>query len=320
MMVASVNWSRRRALRAGTALLVLALGACATPHPGSNAPAFRDPYEKFNRGMYGVNRGLDKAIVTPATKVYRVVIPVVARRGITNVFNNLTEPLTFINAVLQGKPKEAWRTLKRFVVNTTIGVGGLADHATGMGLPEQSEDFGQTLAVWGIKSGPYLMLPLLGPSTFRDAGGFAVDTVSDPVTYARKAAFHPDFWAKAGQFALQTLDLRSKLIDAGADDVLTSSLDEYATVRSAYLQRRQSDIYDGNPPVDDDDPVDDAPLAPGATPVGKAGGPAPVTQNTTVPSPAVTAPPPTPETVTAAPAVPEATDAPPAPAADAPKP
>ena len=290
MMFVSANWSRRRAYRAGAALLVLALGACAAPHPGSNAPAFRDPYEKFNRGVYGLNRGLDKAVVTPATKVYRFAIPVVARRGITNIFNNLTEPLSFINAILQGKPKEAWHTFKRFAINTTIGVGGLADHATGMGLPEQSEDFGQTLAVWGVKSGPYLMLPFFGPSTFRDAGGTGVDFASDPVPYARNAIFHPSFIAKAAQFVVQTLDLRSKLIDAGADDVLNSSLDEYATVRSAYLQRRQSEIYDGSPPDEDEAPVADAPLAPGAAPVGKAGGTPPATPATTTPSTGVTAP------------------------------
>ena len=316
MMFASVNSPRRRALRSGVALLVLSLGACAAPHPGSNAPALRDPYEKFNRSMYGINRGLDKGIVTPATKVYRFAIPVVARRGITNIFNNLTEPLSFINAVLQGKPKEAWHTFKRFAINTTIGVGGLADHATGMGLPQESEDFGQTLAVWGVKSGPFLMLPFLGPSTFRDAGGAGVDFVSDPVPYARNAIFHPSFVAKAAQFTVQTLDLRSKLIDAGADDVLSSSLDEYATVRSAYLQRRQSQIYDGSPPDEDEMPVEDAPLAPGATPVGKAGGPAADTPATTTPSPAVIAPPSTEPVPAAAPPEVEAAPA----TADVPKP
>lgn len=273
---------RRPAVLAAVTLVVLGLGACA-PRPGSNAPALRDPYEKFNRGMYSFNKGLDRVALKPATKAYRFVIPEIARRGITNIFNNLEEPLSFVNAMLQGKPKSAWHTLKRFVVNTTIGVGGLADHATKMGLPAEPEDFGQTLAVWGVKSGPFLMLPFLGPSTFRDGTGFAVDTISDPVTYARNAAFHPSFAAKAGIFVVQTLDLRSKLIDAGADDVLASSLDEYATVRAAYLQRRQSDIYDGSPPDDDDAPVEDAPLAPGATPPA-AGTPGQTTPGTPAPT------------------------------------
>jgi len=291
MVAESPKLLRRIASSVALAAVLLGLGACATPRPGSNAPALRDPYEKFNRGVYGLNRGLDRYAAKPATQAYRFAVPVVARRGITNIFNNLEEPLSFINAVLQGKPRRAWHTLKRFVINSTIGVGGLADHATGMGLPAESEDFGQTLAVWGVNSGPYLMLPFLGPSTFRDGTGFAVDSVADPVTYARNAAFHPSFAAKAAQFAVSTLDLRSKLIDAGADSVLESSLDEYATVRSAYLQRRQSQIYDGNPPDEDDDgPVEDAPLAPGATPPAGAA-PIPVTPGTTA-APADT---PTPE-------------------------
>ena len=262
-------------------------------HPGSNAPALRDPYEKFNRNMYGFNKGLDRIALKPATKVYRFVLPTFARRGITNFLNNLQEPLSFGNALLQAKPKEAWHTLKRFTVNTTVGVGGLFDHATKIGLPAESEDFGQTLAVWGVKSGPFLMLPLFGPSTFRDAGGMGVDFVTDPVPYARNAVLHPSFAAKAGQAAVGVLDLRSKLMDAGADGVLESSLDEYATVRSAFLQRRQSEIYDGSPPDDDDAPVEDAPLAPGATPPERAGSgvaspvaPAPAG----VPQPGVTTP------------------------------
>ncbi len=275
---------RRAAARASVALFVLALGACA-PRPGANAPALRDPYEKFNRGVYGFNKGLDRIALKPATKVYRGIIPRFARSGITNFFNNLDEPLSFINALAQGKINSAWHTLKRFTVNTTIGLAGLTDPATKWGIEERPEDFGQTLAVWGVKSGPFLMLPVVGPSTFRDLTGFAVDLATNPVTYARNEVLHPSTVAKIGQFALETLDLRSKLIDAGADEVLESSLDEYATVRSAFLQRRESDIYDGSPPDIDDEPFEDAPLAPGATP--------PVQSDPTVPSPAV--PPPTAE-------------------------
>ena len=281
---ATMTAAPSRRTRIAALLIATGLAGCAAPHPGSNAPALRDPYEKFNRGVYGFNKGLDHYALLPATKVYRFAIPQVARRGVSNLLNNLTEPLSFINAIAQGKPREAWHVLKRFTINSTIGVGGLADHATDMGLPQQSEDFGQTLAVWGVKSGPFLMLPGLGPSTYRDGVGFAVDSYTDPVFFARHYIFHPSFAARAAQFAVQTLDLRSKLIDAGADDVLASSLDEYATVRSAYLQRRQSEIYDGNPPDEDDAPVPDAPLAPGATPPAAAGA-------STTPSPATTSPP-----------------------------
>jgi phospholipid-binding lipoprotein MlaA len=249
-----------------TGAVLLSLGACATPRVGSNASALRDPYETTNRRVYGFNRNLDKYALRPAAQAYRAVVPQVARRGVSNAFNNIDEPVSFINAVLQGKVKQAFRVADRFLLNSTLGVGGVADVATRMGRPEEVEDFGQTLAVWGIKSGPYLMLPLLGPSTFRDLGGFGVDFVTDPVSYARNAALNPSFVESGAQFGLETIDLRSKLIDAGADGVLEGSLDEYATVRSAFLQRRQSDIYDGVLPDDDDEPVEDAPLAPGATP------------------------------------------------------
>ncbi|QXQ07898.1 VacJ family lipoprotein [Sphingosinicellaceae bacterium] len=271
MVIHPTKSVRRIASRTALGGLVFTLSACAAPHPGSNAPALRDPYEKFNRSMYGFNKGLDRVALKPATKVYRFILPTFIRRGVTNFLNNLEEPLSFGNALLQAKPKEAWHTFKRFTVNTTVGVGGLFDHASKIGLPVQAEDFGQTLAVWGVKSGPFLMLPLFGPSTFRDAGGMGVDFVTDPVPYARNAVLHPSFAAKAGQAAVGVLDLRSKLMDAGADGVLASSLDEYATVRSAFLQRRQSEIYDGSPPDDEDAPVEDAPLAPGATPPAHPG-------------------------------------------------
>ncbi len=258
---------RRLASRLSAGMLAMAVAACAHPHPGNNTAALRDPYEKTNRTIYGINRGLDKAVVTPATKVYRAVIPTAARHGVSNGFSNLVEPTSFINAVLQGKIKQAFRTVDRFLINSVLGVGGLADHATSMGRPAEPEDFGQTLAVWGVNSGPYLMLPFIGPSTLRDAVGFGVDSFADPIPYARNAALDPSFGQKVAIFGGQTLNLRSDLIDAGVDGVLASSLDEYATVRSAYLQRRQSDIYDGSPPEEDEDAaVPDAPLAPGATP------------------------------------------------------
>ena len=251
-------------------LLALAAGACATPHPGNNTRALADPYEKTNRKIYAFNKKLDKYAALPATRAYRAVVPGVARRGVSNVFSNIQEPLSFANALAQGKVGEALRTLDRFVINSVIGLGGLVDPATKVGHVEEPEDFGQTLAWWGINSGPYLMLPLIGPSTFRDGVGFAVDTVADPFDYGRAAVVHFTFPAKAGKFAAQVIDLRSRLIDSGADDLLANSLDEYATVRSAYLQRRQSLIYDGNPPDVEDDVPADAPLAPGATPPAPA--------------------------------------------------
>ncbi len=282
--------------------LVLSLSACVTPHPGSNAEALRDPWEKTNRKIYAANKKLDKYVALPVTKAYRAVTPAVARHGVSNVFSNIGEPLSFANAVAQGKIKQAFRTLDRFLINSVIGVGGLSDRATNLGRPEEPEDFGQTLAWWGVKSGPYLMLPLIGPSTIRDTVGFGVDIATNPFDYGRRAVVPFTIYATIGKFGAQTIDLRSRLIDSGAEGLLANSLDEYATVRSAYLQRRQSQIYDGNPPDPDDAPVGDAPLAPGATPPGSAGAspataagatapaPAPATPSPALPAPAVDAP------------------------------
>lgn len=262
--------------------LIFAVGACATPHPGNMTRAYADPWEKTNRRIYGFNKDLDRYALRPATKVYRAAVPTAARRGVTNGLNNLQEPVSFINAVLQGKVKQAFRTVDRFFLNTVLGVGGVADVATDLGRPEEREDFGQTFAVWGANSGPFLMLPFFGPSTLRDGAGTAVGFVADPVPYARNSVLGSGLILSVEQFTLTALDLRSQLIDADADGLLAGSLDEYATVRSAYLQRRQSQIYDGNPP-DDDDALPDAPLAPGATPPAAAP-PTPVPNTTDKPS------------------------------------
>lgn len=251
------------------AALVIAVGACATPHPGSMAQAYADPYEKTNRKLYKLNRQLDHYALLPGARAYRAVVPAAARHGVSNGLNNLDEPLSFANAVLQGKIKQGFRTIDRFLLNTVLGVGGLADVATGLGRPEEKEDFGQTFAVWGFKSGPYLMLPFFGPSTLRDGVGIGVEFAVDPVPYVRNRTVRWTTVDSIGEFGLKAVDLRSSLIDADADGLLASSLDEYATVRSAFLQRRQSQIYDGNPPDEDD--VGNAPLAPGATPPAPSG-------------------------------------------------
>ncbi|QYE34165.1 VacJ family lipoprotein [Polymorphobacter sp. PAMC 29334] len=270
------------------AALLVAVGACATPHPGSMAEAYRDPYEKTNRKLYAINKKLDHYALLPAAHVYRAVVPGAARHGVTNGFNNLGEPVSFINAVLQGKIKQAFRTVDRFMLNTVLGVGGLADVATDLGRPEEKEDFGQTFAVWGIKSGPYLMLPFFGPSTLRDGVGLGVEFAVDPVPYIRNAVIDWKFYYSVAEFGLKAVDLRSQLIDAGADGLLAGSLDEYATVRSAYLQHRQSQIYDGNPPDEDDMTPADAPLAPGGTRQPDSSTPQPPAAVPTTPVPSAT--------------------------------
>jgi phospholipid-binding lipoprotein MlaA len=246
------------------ATAALALTACTTPRAGRDTLA-KDPWEKTNRSIYSFNRGVDKAVVTPVAKAYRAVLPKAAQRGIRGVFNLATQPWTFVNAVLQGKPGKAARTVERFAINATIGVGGLADHASDMGLPDEPEDFGQTLAVWGVPSGPYVMLPIFGPMTVRDTLGFGVDEFVDP--YKTELRKQTDFYAYYGIRGLSFIDTRSYLLDT-ADSLLRGSADEYATVRSAYLQLRENQIYDGNPPVEEEEDVvplgDEAPAA--ATP------------------------------------------------------
>jgi len=229
--------------------LAISLAGCATTKAGS------DPLENYNRAMFGVNRALDAAVVKPTTTVYRTVTPVPARRGLARVLENLSEPWSAINALLQGKPKRAINSLGRFLVNTTIGVGGLADHATGLGLKPTREDFGQTLASWGVGDGGYFMLPLLGPSTVRDSVGLGVQMVADPQNILIAETLNPRGIESAAVIATRAINARSELVDSGVDEVLNSSADPYATARSAYFQRRAAAIADddsGSASVDAD--------------------------------------------------------------------
>lgn len=232
--------------------LAAALGAagCATT-PGSDALAQRDPLESINRPIYAFNRAIDRAAVRPVAKAYVWSVPASGRRGVSNFFENVDEPWTAINALLQAKPKAALRAVARFLINTTLGVGGLADHATFFGIERQEEDFGQTLAVWGLGSGPYIMLPLLGPTTLRDGAGSIVALVADPYGIAR-SELNLGLAGRIGLSGLAGLDARARLL-GGAETVLDTAADEYATVRSAYIQSRRNDIYDGSPPVEDDE-------------------------------------------------------------------
>lgn len=215
--------------------------------PAGNAQAEPDHFEGVNRAVYGFNKGVDKVVVRPVTVVYRHVVPKVGRRGISNFFSNVDEPFSFVNAMLQGKPKQAMRTFARFTINTVLGIGGLFDHATKMGLPEEHEDFGQTLAVWGLNSGPYLMLPLLGPTTFRDAVGHGVELLGgDPYRHLPGVIGLSQTQRYAATSA-ELIDKRLELMDT-ADQLIEGSADEYATVRSAYLQQRLYEIHDGAPP------------------------------------------------------------------------
>lgn len=223
-------------------IALLMLAGCATA-PGEERLAERDPLEGFNRGVWGFNRALDTVAIKPVTTVYRTVTPRPARRGLSRILSNLSEPFSMVNNILQGKPDRAFRNLERFVINSTIGVGGLADHATGFGVSPANEDFGQTLGRWGVNGGPYLVLPLLGPSTLRDGVGSGVSQFADPYRVGLREVGLSDR-AQLGISAGEVISIRSDLIESGADAFLDTSLDPYAAARSAYLQRRHAEIRD----------------------------------------------------------------------------
>lgn len=223
-------------------MLALFLSACATTQAGPNGIADRDPHEEFNRDMWAVNQGIDDVAIRPVTSVYRAVAPRPVRSGISNVFRNLTEPWSFVNNLLQGRPGRALRNLGRFIVNSTIGVGGLFDHASDLGIEPAPEDFGQTLAVWGVGDGGYVLNPIFGPSTQRDTFGTIVDIVANPVSIFFDRGLNlsaEEQWAIRGGNIIST---RSDLMDTGIDAFLESSADPYAAARSAYFQRREAQI------------------------------------------------------------------------------
>ncbi|GAB4396760.1 MAG: VacJ family lipoprotein [Rhodoferax sp.] len=218
-------------------ILALSLGACATG-PAADP---RDPLEPFNRGVYRFNDAVDRAIVAPVATAYRDTLPQPVRTGVRNFFNNLRDAWSALNAALQLKGEVAGNNLFRFGVNTVFGLGGLLDIATEMRIPRQTEDFGQTLGYWGVGTGPYLVLPLLGPSTLRDGAALAVDRHGALDQGSASAA------KRNSSLALGLVDQRANLL--GATQMLDRvALDPYTFVRDAHLQRRLNAVYDGDPP------------------------------------------------------------------------
>ena len=229
-------------------LCVLSLSACAAmprDDPPPDPTLAPDPFEPFNRAMLGINTGIEKVIAKPIDTVYRGVTPKPVRKGISNAVDNLGSPVTFLNDLLQGRPGRAGKTLIRFIVNSVIGIAGFFDIAKANGLPPHQEDFGQTLAVWGVKTGPYLVLPLIGPTTVRDGIGYGIDTISDPLYWVLNNSTAT--YAIAGVETLVPYDNYREEIES----LRKSSIDYYSALRSAYLQRRQSDIYNGDVPRGD---------------------------------------------------------------------
>ena len=233
-----------RHLMAGLTLFVLLLSGCAT---GPNANP-RDPLEPFNRGVYQFNDTVDRAVVKPVASAYRDVLPSPVRTGVTNFFANLQDAWSFVNNSLQLKGEAAGNSLVRFGVNTFFGLGGVLDIASEMQIERHTEDFGQTLGYWGVGAGPYLVLPLMGPSTVRDTAALPVDAQGNLVSGVS------DVSTRNSLTTLNLLNRRARLLDATSmlDQV---ALDPYTFTRDAFLQRRQNDVYDGYPP-DDSEPFE----------------------------------------------------------------
>ncbi|WP_375201067.1 MlaA family lipoprotein [Hyphococcus sp.] len=206
-----------------------------------------DPWEGFNRKMFAFNDGLDRKIMTPTAKAYRAVTHKKQRKGFRNFLANLRTPVIFVNDLLQGEPKRAGETLGRFFINSTIGFGGMGDPAERMGIAQHSEDFGQTLAVWGVDSGPYMVLPFLGPSTMRDGFGAGVDLTLDPGFWIATDTARYLQWSKAGAGVITS---REPLIEP-LDGIRADSLDFYASIRSFYLQSRKREINNGRTTYED---------------------------------------------------------------------
>ena len=235
-----------RALLRGPVLIALLalmlLNGCArTRNP-------RDPLEPVNRVVYGFNDTLDKAVMKPVATVYREVVPQIVRTGVTNFFSNFSDILTALNNLLQGKASEAVSDLARVALNSTIGIAGLIDVGTEVGFEKHTEDFGQTLGTWGVASGPYLQIPFAGPSTIRDAIGQFVDSRGNPVRWI----WRHHIPTRNSLWGLYYLNLRANLLDS-TKILDEAALDPYEFQRDAYLQRRRSLIYDGNPPPQDDE-------------------------------------------------------------------
>lgn len=204
-----------------------------------------DPWEKFNRSIFRFNDGADRYVLKPVAKGYKAITPDVVRTGITNFFINLRAPLVVMNDLLQGKVKQAGGDTVRFVVNSTVGVVGLVDVAVRLNLPLHDEDFGQTLGVWGVPSGPYFVMPFFGPSSVRDAGGFAVDAAANP---RRRLINDEADWILLG---IDVVNTRASLLEL--EDIIQG--DRYLFIRDLYLQRREYSVNDGQ--VGDDPFLDD---------------------------------------------------------------
>ena len=257
--MAAGSWAMRaRALLAALAFALVS--GCATTGPGDP----RDPFEGFNRAMYTFNDGLDTVIVRPVSTVYKTITPDPVRTWVRNFFANIEDLFIGVNNMLQGKFVDGWTDWVRFAFNSTLGVVGINDVASEMGLEKHNEDFGQTFGRWGIGSGPYLVLPLFGPSSARDFGGLWLDWTADPMWYYTR----PIALRNSLAF-LRGVSRRTDLLDASRI-LEEAALDKYVFQRDAYLQRRRALVHDGNPPRDGSSRLREEPSADVSTPAPSA--------------------------------------------------
>lgn len=242
---------------AAVALAALALSGCAT----QRAPSPLDPFEPVNRAVFEFNDNADKFVFKPVAEGYRAVLPEFARTGVRNFFSNLRDPWIALNQLMQGKVELALSDGWRFLVNSTFGLGGLMDVATDMRLPKHNEDFGQTLAVWGLDTGPYIVIPIWGPSNVRDGVGLIADAYTYLPWWIPEWAdwSHRVAWQNS-LTALDFVNIRANLLDT-TDILEQAALDRYAFIRDAFFQRRRNLVYDGNPPPVDSGPRSHAPPA-----------------------------------------------------------
>ena len=207
----------------------------------SQAQSANDPIEGWNRAMFSFNEGLDAAVLKPVARGYQAAVPELVRRGVGNVFGNFGDGWSAINQLLQGKPVASAQMTMRVATNTLFGIGGVFDVASDLGIGRQQEDFGQTLGHWGLPAGPYLVWPLLGPSSLRDSAGLPLDLSWSP------SALTKDDPTRFGLTALRLIDTRAGLLNATrlVDEI---ALDKYVFIRDGYLARRRNLVYDGDPP------------------------------------------------------------------------
>ena len=231
-------------------LLASVVSGCATQpaksNPGSASVAYddevNDPYEPFNRAMFGFNETIDRWFFKPVAKGYVWLFPGFVRQGVSNFFSNLVQPRVALNSLLQGKVKQSGSDAGRFLVNSTVGLLGFVDVGSAVGLEPNNEDWGQTFAVWGMGEGPYFVWPIIGPHSQLDSVGAVFDWLSNPITYV------PDNTVRWSLWGVDLIDIRARLLPADAVIEQAAGGDKYVFIREAYRQRRRNLIFDGNPP------------------------------------------------------------------------